>query len=37
MVEVARDIAKKFNMDINKIVNVKDRAFNDRWVQPIFA
>jgi dTDP-D-glucose 4,6-dehydratase len=30
VVDVARDIAKIFNLDESKIVNVKDRAFNDR-------
>jgi len=32
VLEVARDIAKAFGLDVAKIVNVKDRAFNDRWV-----
>jgi len=30
VMDVARDIAKRFNMDVGKIVSVKDRAFNDR-------
>eukprot|EP00877_Chromochloris_zofingiensis_P000374 jgi/Chrzof1/10337/Cz04g38110.t1 len=28
--EVARDIAKAFNLPESKVVHVKDRAFNDR-------
>uniref|UniRef100_A0A7S3QQD2 NAD(P)-binding domain-containing protein n=2 Tax=Dunaliella tertiolecta TaxID=3047 RepID=A0A7S3QQD2_DUNTE len=30
VLQVAQDIAKRFNMGVDKIVNVKDRAFNDR-------
>lgn len=30
VLEVARDIAKHFNLPMDKVVNVKDRAFNDR-------
>jgi len=30
VLEVARDIASHFNLPTDKIVNVKDRAFNDR-------
>ena len=32
VLQVAQDIAKRFGMDTGKIVNVRDRAFNDRCV-----
>ena len=32
MLDVARDIAKIFDMPESKIVHVKDRAFNDQCV-----
>ncbi len=34
VVEVARDIAARFNLDEGQIVKVKDRAFNDQRYGP---
>lgn len=31
VLDVAADIAKYFNIDVEKIKHVKDRAFNDRY------
>ena len=31
MLDVARDVAKLFDMPESKIVHVKDRAFNDQY------
>jgi UDP-glucose 4,6-dehydratase len=30
LLQVARDIARSFNLPESKVVHVKDRAFNDR-------
>lgn len=35
VLQVAQDIAKRFNMDTGRIVNVRDRAFNDRCALPL--
>lgn len=33
MLEVAQDIAKHFGLPTDKVVHVKDRAFNDRCAE----
>jgi nucleoside-diphosphate-sugar epimerase len=34
VLSVAKDIAEYFKTPLNKVVHVKDRAFNDRWDMP---